>query len=1337
MMTGTQGPRREQPNAEVNMAGPGEQQPDQTTAHLRCFGWRPAVPFRQRLFQLVFSTGLNCISILIILINCIIQGNFQPCIEDHLLQDILVCFVFVYFLVEMLIKVTALGLTVYLQHNWHKFDVFILCGELLDFSLKALGFHMEICYVLTPLRLFSRVDEMRKLVSMLLGILPMLGNVLILYAFVVYIFGLVGVQLWAGDLRYRCFLGEDIATLYNRSLSPYYVSLPGERAPFICSVEKTGMRHCWDIPPLHENGNTCLLAAPQQNPTGPLGANVSGCVNWNAYYNVCLSDGQNPNLGSINFDNIGYAWIAVFQAVSLEGWTDIMYYVMDSYSYWSCIYFIILTILGSFIVMNTCAVVIATHYSEATEDDAGEPLPGTLSLNMVWTTLRNWLVQLYSSLCNKWSSSDSRSSATPSKPFQKKLEVIVTGQIFNRVIMAAIFLNILCMAVEHHNQPLLMTMALQICNTVFAALFVLEMILKQLAFRWAYFEDWSNVFDFAIVIISLWELGAQSDSKLSVIRAFRALRLGKLVHFLPYLQRQLLVLKRTMVEAAMLCWLLFFGIYLFGILGMHLFGCKIESSGPDFSSNIDDMVDNRKNFDTLLWSMVTVFQVLTQEDWNFVLYNTMASISAWATVYFVAVIILGKNVLLNILVGIVVESFQNQPEEVFPPPESGSATLNPDDPSGTSLGPSNSESSSGQMQSIQVEEAAVTQMDQDHGSMGWMRKMQRWCKDHEDWSLYLLSPQNWWRRFCTKVVSHKNFDMIIQIFIMINCVTIAWERPSIQPDSMERRHLDLISHVLSVIFLLEMLIKISALGLVFGKGSYCHSLWNIIDGLLVITSLADICVELMSSGTNSSLDILKILRLLRTFRPLRMVKRTPKLKLAVEALLASVKPMGNIILICGIFIFFYSLLGLQLFKGKFFHCVGGNITRVLNKSDCLDANYQWVKKEYNFDNLIQAAISVFVMYSKDGWVNLMYDGLDAVGVDQQPQPNYNLWMLLYFISFILMSFLLLDMFIGVMVDTFHKCQREQRTVKEIETDTESEHEEVTYFLNYSWLRLKILNLCRNESMECFITAIIIVSLLLMGVEHYEQPESVRQFLEWVFYVITFVLVLEVVLKIIAFGLVRFLKVGWNVLDVFIVLISVISVVLSQFKISDNMPIKPSIFRVMRVLRLAQVLKTTKMKVLLKTITRTLYQVGNLGLLFMFFFLIYAALGVELFGKLECSEDFPCLGLHRHTNFENFGVALLTLYKVSTGDNWSGILKDTMRECRVGDSNCPSYLFWASPIFFTTFVITVQFVLVNLVVAAIMQALEDSTEEVKNDRLRLVPPVIVQHQPIQVNSEESG
>ena len=81
------------------------------------------------------------------------------------------------------------------------------------------------------------------------------------------------------------------------------------------------------------------------------------------------------------------------------------------------------------------------------------------------------------------------------------------------------------------------------------------------------------------------------------------------------------------------------------------------------------------------------------------------------------------------------------------------------------------------------------------------------------------------------------------------------------------------------------------------------------------------------------------------------------------------------------------------------------------------------------------------------------------------------------------------------------------------------------------------------------------------------------------------------------------------------------------------------------------------------------------------------------------------------------MALLTLYQVCTGDNWSGIMRDTLRLCRPGDDGCLSYLHLASPIWFTSFVVMGQFMLVNLVVAAIMQALEESNE---NKAINLPP-----------------
>lgn len=75
---------------------------------------------------------------------------------------------------------------------------------------------------------------------------------------------------------------------------------------------------------------------------------------------------------------------------------------------------------------------------------------------------------------------------------------------------------------------------------------------------------------------------------------------------------------------------------------------------------------------------------------------------------------------------------------------------------------------------------------------------------------------------------------------------------------------------------------------------------------------------------------------------------------------------------------------IQLFKGTFFHCEGPNIKHVRDKKECLaDKKNAWVNQKYNFDDLGKALMSLFVLSSRDGWVNIMYTGLDAVGVDQQ------------------------------------------------------------------------------------------------------------------------------------------------------------------------------------------------------------------------------------------------------------------------------------------------------------------------------------------------------------------
>ncbi|KFQ68988.1 Voltage-dependent T-type calcium channel subunit alpha-1I, partial [Phaethon lepturus] len=1653
----------------------------------------------------------ECVSMMVILLNCVTLGMYQPCEDMDCLSDrckilqVFDDFIFIFFAMEMVLKMVALGIfgkKCYLGDTWNRLDFFIVMAGMVEYSLDLQNINLSAIRtvrVLRPLKAINRVPSMRILVNLLLDTLPMLGNVLLLCFFVFFIFGIIGVQLWAGLLRNRCFMEENFTIQGDIVLPPYYQPEEDDEMPFICSLSgDNGIMGCHEIPPLKERGHECCLDKDDYYYYNSVQQefNISGmCVNWNQYYNVCRTGNANPHKGAINFDNIGYAWIVIFQVITLEGWVEIMYYVMDAHSFYNFIYFILLIIVGSFFMINLCLVVIATQFSETKQREhqlmqeqrarylssstvasymepgdcyeeifqyvchivrkakrrtlglynsiqsrrQGHMEPSDAKLGMNRKSQRHYskdcvgkagnanrgnvsifmmgmkqgspagnmgnpgLCQQHNSLdcppqglvqpiamtatsdptncpqCHRREHEASRrlsvldsadsdqedggasedegegsredqGASMPEKEEEEveegrrlklcsdmwrevrvKLRGIVDSKYFNRGIMIAILVNTISMGIEHHEQPEELTNILEISNVVFTSMFALEMILKLAAFGlFDYLRNPYNIFDSIIVIISIWEIIGQSDGGLSVLRTFRLLRVLKLVRFMPALRRQLVVLMKTMDNVATFCMLLMLFIFIFSILGMHIFGCKFS-----LRTDTGDTVPDRKNFDSLLWAIVTVFQILTQEDWNVVLYNGMASTSPWASLYFVALMTFGNYVLFNLLVAILVEGFQaegdanrsysdedqsssnmeeldqfqevqegsvrNPPSSFLflllsasfhpdpklcaipvtpnghldpslpssnPPVAAGGVTnsshnsLQPDqihvavgsrkssvmslgrmtydqrslsssrsshygawgrsgawgsrrsswnslarghslkhklasaehesllsgerhrtadgEPDGTgrvfhhrrtlsldnkgscdllelpsvpsghrvtrkleaASGASEHQDCNGKMPSIAKEifpklnnckERGEDDEEIDYSLCFRIRKMMEvykpdWCELREDWSIYLFSPQNRFRLLCQTIIAHKLFDYVVLAFIFLNCITIALERPQIEHRSTERIFLTVSNYIFTAIFVAEMTLKVVSLGLYFGDQAYLRSSWNILDGFLVFVSLIDIVVSVASAGGAKILGVLRVLRLLRTLRPLRVISRAPGLKLVVETLISSLKPIGNIVLICCAFFIIFGILGVQLFKGKFYHCLGVDIRNITNRSDCVAANYKWVHHKYNFDNLGQALMSLFVLASKDGWVNIMYNGLDAVAVDQQPVINNNPWMLLYFISFLLIvSFFVLNMFVGVVVENFHKCRqhqeaeearrREEKRLRRLEKKRRKA-QRLPYYATYCPIRLLIHSVCTSHYLDIFITFIICLNVVTMSLEHYNQPVSLETALKYCNYLFTTVFVLEAVLKLVAFGLRRFFKDRWNQLDLAIVLLSVMGITLEEIEINAALPINPTIIRIMRVLRIARVLKLLKMatgmRALLDTVVQALPQVGNLGLLFMLLFFIYAALGVELFGKLVCNDENPCEGMSRHATFENFGMAFLTLFQVSTGDNWNGIMKDTLRDCSHDDRSCLSNLQFISPLYFVSFVLTAQFVLINVVVAVLMKHLDDSNKEAQED-----------------------
>ena len=268
--------------------------------------------------------------------------------------------------------------------------------------------------------------------------------------------------------------------------------------------------------------------------------------------------------------------------------------------------------------------------------------------------------------------------------------------------------------------------------------------------------------------------------------------------------------------------------------------------------------------------------------------------------------------------------------------------------------------------------------------------------------------------------------------------------------------------------------------------------------------------------------------------------------------------------------------------------------------------------------------------------------------------------------------------------------------------------------------MSVHSLVTNKYFDVLIAAVIGLNVVTMSLEYYEMPGRLEYGLKVFNYVFTTVFTIELIMKLFALGIQRYMSERWNRLDVLIVILSIVGILLEEIE-SKLIPINPTIIRVMRVARIVRVLKLLKMasgmRALLNTVMQALPQVGNLGLLFFLLFFIFAALGVELFGRLDCDDDHPCQGMSEHAHFQHFGMAFLTLFRVATGDNWNSVMKDTLRdECDDSDhclkNCCTNHLI--APLYFVVFVLLAQFVLVNVVVAVLMKHLEESHKYVEED-----------------------
>jgi hypothetical protein len=91
--------------------------------------------------------------------------------------------------------------------------------------------------------------------------------------------------------------------------------------------------------------------------------------------------------------------------------------------------------------------------------------------------------------------------------------------------------------------------------------------------------------------------------------------------------------------------------------------------------------------------------------------------------------------------------------------------------------------------------------------------------------------------------------------------------------------------------------------------------------------------------------------------------------------------------------------------------------------DCKTEGGEWVNQTSNFDNILNAMVLLFEIITKEGWMDVMYNGIDSTGVGLQPKLNNSPILIIYFVSFIIAgNIFMLNLFVGVVIDKFNRLK---------------------------------------------------------------------------------------------------------------------------------------------------------------------------------------------------------------------------------------------------------------------------------------------------------------------------
>ncbi|KAH8241682.1 hypothetical protein KR038_003557 [Drosophila bunnanda] len=558
-------------------------------------------------------------------------------------------------------------------------------------------------------------------------------------------------------------------------------------------------------------------------------------------------------------------------------------------------------------------------------------------------------------------------------------------------------------------------------------------------------------------------------------------------------------------------------------------------------------------------------------------------------------------------------------------------------------------------------------------------------------------------------------DWVMIFATTLSCISMMFETPNYRV--MDHPTLQIAEYGFVIFMSLELALKILADGLFFTPKAYIKDVAAALDVFIYVVSTSFLCWMPLNIPGNSAAQLLMILRCVR---PLRIFTLVPHMRKVVYELCRGFKEILLVSTLLILLMFIFASYGVQLYGGRLARCNDPTISR---REDCVgvfmrrvfvtkmkltpgpDESYPamlvprvWANpRRFNFDNIGDAMLTLFEVLSFKGWLDVRDVLIKAVG------PVHAVYIHIYIFLGCMIG---LTLFVGVVIANYSENKGTALlTVDQRRWCDLKKRLKIAQPLHLPprpdgrKIRAFTYDITQHIIFKRVIAVVVLINSMLLSIT-WIKGEVHTERLVIVSAVLTFVFVVEVVMKNIAFTPRGYWQSRRNRYDLLVTVAGVIWIILQTILRNDLSYFFGFMVVILRFFTITG--KHTTLKMLMLTVGVSVCK--SFFIIFGMFLLVffYALAGTILFGTVKYGE-----GIGRRANFGSPVTGVAMLFRIVTGEDWNKIMHDCMVQppyCTLGnnywETDCGN--FTASLIYFCTFYVIITYIVLNLLVAIIME-----------------------------------